>query len=94
MAGVLLEAGRFDEVQATLPIMRQLLDNFAGPGPGAFHIRISEALLSRYRGELAKAAQMLKALQIEERQRGNLQHIQPKRVTVPSQHGARDQEGD
>jgi serine phosphatase RsbU (regulator of sigma subunit) len=75
MAGVLLEAGRFDEVQATLPIMRQLLDNFAGPGPGAFHIRISEALLSRYRGELAEAAQMLHALQIEERQRGNLQNL-------------------
>ena len=75
MAGVLLEAGRFAEVQATLPIMRQLLDEFAGPGPGAFHIRISEALLSRYRGELAEAAQLLHALQIEERQRGNLQNL-------------------
>jgi serine phosphatase RsbU (regulator of sigma subunit) len=75
MAGVLLDAGHFDEVQETLPIMRQLFDNFAGPGPGAFHIRISEALLSRYRGELAEAAQMLHALQTEERDRGNLQNL-------------------
>jgi serine phosphatase RsbU (regulator of sigma subunit)/class 3 adenylate cyclase len=75
MAGALLEAGRFDEVEATLPIMRRLLDELAGPGPGAFHVRISEALLNRYRGQLAEAAQLLRALQTEERLRGNLKNL-------------------
>ncbi|MFN2171212.1 MAG: SpoIIE family protein phosphatase [Candidatus Promineifilaceae bacterium] len=75
MAGALLEAGRFDEVEETLPLMRHLLDEFANPGPGAFHIRISEALLSRYRGELAEAAQMFRTLQTEERRRGNLRNL-------------------
>jgi serine phosphatase RsbU (regulator of sigma subunit) len=55
--------------------MRQLLNELANPGPAAFHVRISEALLRRYRGELAEAAQMLHALQTEERQRGNLQNL-------------------
>jgi serine phosphatase RsbU (regulator of sigma subunit)/class 3 adenylate cyclase len=75
MVGVLLESGNFEEVEATLPVMRQLLNELAYPGPAAFHIRISEALLRRYRGELAEAAQMLLALQTEERQRGNLQNL-------------------
>jgi serine phosphatase RsbU (regulator of sigma subunit)/class 3 adenylate cyclase len=75
MAGVLLESGNFEEVEATLPTMRQLLSELANPGPAAFHVRISEALLRRYRGELAEAAQLLQALQTEERQRGNLQNL-------------------
>ena len=75
MAGAMLEAGRFAEVEATLPVMRGLLEEFAGPGPGAFHIRLSEALLSRYRGELAEAARLARALQNEERLRGNLKNL-------------------
>ena len=75
MAGVLLESGSFEEVEATLPVMRELLNELDNPGPEAFHIRISEALLRRYRGELAEAVHMLQALQSEERQRGNLQNL-------------------
>ena len=75
MAGVLLELGDFDEVQKTLPLMSQLLNELADPGPGAFHIRFNEALLRRGRGELAEAVRMLQALQIAERGRGNLQNL-------------------
>jgi serine phosphatase RsbU (regulator of sigma subunit) len=75
MVGVLLETGNFAEVEAALPNMRQLLSELSNPGPAAFHIRISEALLRRYRGELSEAAQMLGVLQTDERQRGNLQNL-------------------
>ena len=75
MAGVLVESGNFAELEATLPVMHQLLNELANPGPAAFHIRINEALLRRCRGELAEAAHMLRALQSEERQRGNLQNL-------------------
>jgi serine phosphatase RsbU (regulator of sigma subunit) len=75
MAGVLLDAGDLEEVETTLQVMRQLLNDLSDPGPGAFHMRISEALLRRYRGELAEAAPMLRALQSEERSRGNHQNL-------------------
>ena len=75
LAGVLLETGDFDQVDATLPIIRQLLLDLTYPGPAAFHNRLSEALLHRYRGELVEATETLRALQAGERQRGNLQNL-------------------
>ena len=67
MVGVMLESGDFNEVETTLPVMRQRLSELTNPGPAAFHIRISEALLRRYRGDLADAALRLQGLQSEER---------------------------
>ncbi len=75
MVGVMLESGRLDDVQKTLPMMRRLLNELTNPGPAAFHIHISEALLKRYHGQLGEAAEILSSLQTAERQRGNLQNL-------------------
>jgi serine phosphatase RsbU (regulator of sigma subunit) len=75
MIGVLLEAGDIEEAEAALPAIRRLLDELDNPGPEAFHVRINEALLRRYRGELAEAAQLLQVMQREERERGNLRNL-------------------
>ena len=75
MSGVLLDMGNLEEVDATLPVMRRLLDELGERGPAAFHIRVSEALLRRYRGELPEAGRLLRALQAEERSRGNLRNL-------------------
>ncbi|MFX1412175.1 MAG: SpoIIE family protein phosphatase, partial [Promethearchaeota archaeon] len=75
MTSVSLLLGDFEEAEATLPMLRQLLDQVADPGPAVFHIRDIEALLLRYQGELAMAARLLRALQTEERHRGNLQNL-------------------
>ena len=75
MIGALLDLGEFSEVDEALLVAHQLLDELADPGPAAFHVSLGEALLHRYRGELATAYQMLKRLQGVERQRGNLQNL-------------------
>lgn len=75
VAEVSLSLGDFKSAQAILPTLHQLLDEVIDPGPAVFHLRIIEALLLRYRGDLAQAAERLRTLQEEERQRGNLQNI-------------------
>jgi serine phosphatase RsbU (regulator of sigma subunit) len=75
VAEVSLYLGDLDGTQATIPILRQLIDDVSDPGPAVFHFRKIEALLLRYRGDLAGAAQRLRVLQAEERQRGNLQNL-------------------
>jgi len=75
VAEVSLSLGDFKGTQAILPTLHQLLDEVIDPGPAVFHLRIIEALLLRYRGDLAAAARQLRVLQEEERQRGNLQNL-------------------
>ena len=75
VAEISLLLGDLDGTQATFPILRQLIDDVSDPGPAVFHFRKIEALLLRYRGDLAGAAQQLRSLQTEERQRRNLQNL-------------------
>ena len=75
VAEISLLLGDLDGTQATFPTLRQLLDEVTDPGPAVFHFRKIEALLLRYRGDLEDALQRLRILQIEERQRGNLQNL-------------------
>jgi serine phosphatase RsbU (regulator of sigma subunit) len=74
VAEVSLLLGDLDATEATFPTLRQLLAEVTDPGPAVFHFRKIEALLLRYRGDLEAAAQRLRVLQTEERQRGNLQN--------------------
>jgi len=67
--------GDLEETQATIPILRELLDEVINPGPAVFHFQKIEALLLRYQGDLAGATRRLRVLQAEERQRGNLQNL-------------------
>ncbi|GAH69265.1 unnamed protein product, partial [marine sediment metagenome] len=75
VAEISLLLGDLDGAQATFPLLRELLDEVIDPGPAVFHFRKIEAFLLRYRGDLEGAAQRLRVLQAEERQRGNLQNL-------------------
>ena len=74
-AEISLLLGDLDGTRTTLPTLRQLLEEVTVPGPAVFHFRKIEALLLRYQGDLEDAAQRLRVLQSEERQRGNLQNL-------------------
>jgi len=75
VAEISLLLGDLDGAQATFPTLGKLLDEVTDPGPAVFHFRKIEALLLRYRGDFDGAAQRLRVLQVEERQRGNLQNL-------------------
>ena len=75
VAEISLLVGDLDGTQATFATLSQLLKEVTNPGPAVFHSRKIEALLLRYRGDLESAAQRLRILQAEERQRGNLQNL-------------------
>jgi serine phosphatase RsbU (regulator of sigma subunit)/predicted ATPase/class 3 adenylate cyclase len=75
MIGAFLLTGDLGKVEETLPVLRRLLGEAANPGPAALGMRISEGLLARYRGDLAKAARLLSACQAEARGQGDLEHL-------------------
>ncbi|HSF83412.1 MAG TPA: SpoIIE family protein phosphatase [Anaerolineales bacterium] len=75
VAEVSLSLGDFKSARAILPTLHHLLEEVIDPGPAVFHLRVIEALLQRYQGDLAEAARRLRVLQEEERQRGNLQNL-------------------
>jgi serine phosphatase RsbU (regulator of sigma subunit)/predicted ATPase/class 3 adenylate cyclase len=74
-AGMSLMLGDLQRVEETLRAMRQLLPLVANPDPAAFTIRIYQGQLLLYQGQLAQAAELLRACQTQARQRGNLQEL-------------------
>lgn len=75
MIGAFLLTGDLGKVDETLPVLRRLLGEAANPGPAALGMRVSEGLLARYRGDLAKAARLLSTCQAEARGQGDLEHL-------------------
>jgi hypothetical protein len=64
--------GEFEEAEATLSLVRQLLSQLTEPGRAAFNARFCEVWLLGHRGEWAEAARLARALQADTRGRWNL----------------------
>jgi tetratricopeptide (TPR) repeat protein len=61
--------GEFEEAEATLSLVRQLLSQLTEPGRAAYNARFCEVWLLGRRGEWAEAARLARALQADTRGR-------------------------
>jgi serine phosphatase RsbU (regulator of sigma subunit) len=74
MVSALLLTGEFAKVEATLPVISQLLRQSANPDPGTAGVQVSQASLLRYRGELPQAVELLRACHARAHEKGDPQH--------------------
>lgn len=65
----LLKLAEFERVASMLPLMSELLQQVTGPNPGEFQFRLVKPALLRYRGELGLAAELLRSLLSDARER-------------------------
>lgn len=70
-----LKLGDFGDVESAFADMRSLVSDLADPGPAELVLRINEAMLLRFRGELPEAAERMRALQADTRQRDDLHNL-------------------
>jgi serine phosphatase RsbU (regulator of sigma subunit)/predicted ATPase len=75
MAGAALWVGDWESAEATLAERQQLVARIANPGPAAAGLRISQALLLRYRGERAAVLKELQECRLEAQQQGADGHL-------------------
>jgi serine phosphatase RsbU (regulator of sigma subunit) len=75
MVGAALWTGDWDLVEATLAELEQLLGRVANPGPAAAGLRISRALLLRFRGERAEAVRELLECRLDAQREGADGHL-------------------
>jgi tetratricopeptide (TPR) repeat protein len=68
-----VQHGLLAQVEERLPALHSSLDAISDPGPAAYVARLAEALLWRYRGNLAEAIEQMQALRAEARTAGDPQ---------------------
>jgi predicted ATPase len=74
-ASVALFLGAFAAVEEEIPSLRRLLDAVPSPGATVVMFKNVEALLARYRGQVAQAVELLRSNQTEARGTGDLQAL-------------------
>jgi tetratricopeptide (TPR) repeat protein len=67
------QQGLLAQVEEGLPALRSSLDAIPDPGAAAYLARLAEAMLWRYRGNLAEAIEQMQALRTEGRTAGDVQ---------------------
>jgi tetratricopeptide (TPR) repeat protein len=72
---MLMSQGAFSEAREELSSLRRLLDDIHDPGKGVSNLHGNEAMLLRYRGDLAEAVKRLRSLRKEALAAGDLQGL-------------------